>query len=1259
MKKAKLFMMLALLIMGVSSVWSANVTVSPQTGKLVAASTYPGEVGFGAGWSAMWRHEQLPLSFTVSDDDLLSDGGEISNPAGNMSVNGSNLVIMGGQSKDLYCVLSLPKGYHITGYKLVMLNNLNGKTVNTAEIPTGVTKVMYETDSTYNISSAYAQSNSMDGTNSTNDYVIERNGITTNHLYFRMTHSDIKYFGVTIKSFEVWFTAEGSFDTDVVPDEVGKAVSLVSAPFSANKTDIGAITPHPSTDGTKTFYAYDYKNVQDVNAYTYIYQRDAISNGVPTDVSSTKKITPVKVNDNYYYAFGADTFYVETPVEVTGQTGIKYPIGYRITGAKFDCMYGTKTSGGSKTVNGCHITYLRNNQTYYLNEQLQFTRTEYTWIIDDLGNICTHNGKRYLSCYGSTDQRDLSYSTKKESQYNLRRESNGGYIYYTSGSGTKYYLQYYTGTYITKDDDVEWYAWDENGDYAASYTPKVVKSTNVYNRNNYRTWIIGSGWNIHYLYGYGCYRSQYRATSDFVTDHVIEYDAFNPGGYTLKVFDAEGKEVADQVTISATSTSGSAEVSNLNNDAVKFVVEGLPSGTQALVKITLTMEALDPYIDKMNIVCHDPSDQFTLSQTFTANDFSVAGGKFTFYVPKSKKDKMLTLTFSDLYSKYGDETYYDGGIGNGRYSYVTSQYFVNNLDLYAHPDSVADSDYTKKVVTSTAGNIRWKFNNAENLSNTGGQTGTSYLEEYPFTLAEYLGSTDPDEPTSTEKGDTIACQLQASSTTQNSDVYFVFTADETRYNIAPSTAWQHRYYAFYRMDIKLEAQDFTPVITPKQVYEKTFYESTTAPKKDSQWGVKVSTKEEINIDDGNGGTKKSKGYLTAKQILDGIAALTQIDTTAQVLYVDGSDLLSIVEIGDTTINMVKDTLGRNVLIYLPENTSSNLDNVAFKTTSGTFRAGNNIVITDKYPFFAPYDIQVDDADWAIYTREITNDDNGKVTNATVLLPFTIDIVNGVHENVIHENEDDTYKCKFTMYEMNPTKALAHEEGSKIDYGTGYFKPIQGKVSEANVPYIVSVDNSYTDGNSSYLVRCHGSLVKATPDDANGTFTNETAEGEFNGANYNFTNTATYTGKEIGDQANGVSAQDADEQVFYFAHNYFLDSRALKKPLSAKMLPFRAFYVYSKTSTTPGLAKMSRFSIAFGENPYAGTTGIRDVQKDADLAVVPGKGEITLMARADKDVTIHAVNGMTVDKCNLKAGDTRTVAVPAGIYVINGVKMVVK
>ena len=106
-----------------------NVTISPSTGNLVAAVTEDQEVGFGGGWSAMWRHEQLPLDFTVSDHADLTDGGEIANPAGNLLVQDGKLLILCGQLYDGYMCLSLPKGYSITGYRLVLANDNVGEQV--------------------------------------------------------------------------------------------------------------------------------------------------------------------------------------------------------------------------------------------------------------------------------------------------------------------------------------------------------------------------------------------------------------------------------------------------------------------------------------------------------------------------------------------------------------------------------------------------------------------------------------------------------------------------------------------------------------------------------------------------------------------------------------------------------------------------------------------------------------------------------------------------------------------------------------------------------------------------------------------------------------------------------------------------------------------------------------------------------------------------------------------------------------------------
>ena len=1237
MKKAKLFMMLALLVMGVSNVFAQHVTIGPNNGSLITgiAGGNTSDSGTGRGMSSMWRHEQLSLTMTTSDIANLTSAGELADPSNALDVYNGNLIIGAGQTQT-FVVVSLPKGYRITGYRLVLQPNLSGTITlhtgkNSWSLGTDDTMCFYETpawetgspygDNTKSTQltcdDAIAVATAADGstemknnseTNRAKEYVIERTSTSdtdmTNQLHFAFLRSSSQY-AVTIKSFDIYFTAEGTFSAEVAPVSAGVATDYVTSPFSTSKMDIGELS------NTSNLYTYDYSGVRDIRAQMHLYQDNAVSDaGVPENKENGEKnIYPLNINGNGAFAFGNDTYFVEPPVQVFTKTGDAAPIGFRVVGAEFNCQYGEATEAQTLTIPAGFYISASNR---YLNFSLDFVsasgNNRPVWHEDEYGNIYTGDGddRQYLACFGSSDEeRILSFSTSAtgaEAKWNLKIDSNNN-LHYTDSHGNKFVLR------------------------AKSITEGAA--------SHYRGYVtVGATQNL----------ASVTSTGGSAT---VTIPAFTPGSYTLTAYKADGETVAFTKTVTGTSDEETLSLDLLNNDAVKFMISGLEEGKQALVTVTLQLQALNPYIDKMDIVCHDPNDQFTLTQSFTADDFKVAGGAFNFYIPTNKKDTELTLTFANLYSKYGDVTYYDGGDGNGRYSYVTSEYFMGCPDLYASSYD-PDASYENKVVTSTAGNIRFKFNNAEDVASGNAQ----YLQEEFFNYNKYLNGeyTDPDG--GSDASAFIDCKLKASSETQKSGIYYVFTADETRYNIAPTTAWQHRYYAFYRMDIELVAEDFTPTFTPTQVYEETFYESTSAPKKLAQYGIKLGTNEKITIDDGNGGTKETMGYLTPHQIIEGIKALEDI-TPEQILYVDASELLSIVEMGDTTISQMKDALGKNVLIYLPENTTSTLDNFAYKTSGGTFRAGKDIVITDKYPFFAPYDIQVDGADYAIYKREITNDQNGKVVYATTMLPFTIDVTDGVHENADNS-------CKFTMYQMNETNSLAHDESSdnsKIDYGVGYFSEISGNASEANKPYMVSVDaSSYTDAQSSYLVKCHGSLVKATPSDANGIFTGETATGTLNDASYTFTNKATYTGKEIGDETNGGAAA-AEEKVFYFAHDYFLDSKALRAPKSTKILPFRAFYAYEAKGAG---AKMSRFSIAFGENPEVGnTTGISDAQKDADLAVIPGKRTITLMARADKDVTIHAVSGITVDKCSLNAGETRVVNVPAGVYIINGVKMVVK
>ena len=185
----------------------------------------------------------------------------------------------------------------------------------------------------------------------------------------------------------------------------------------------------------------------------------------------------------------------------------------------------------------------------------------------------------------------------------------------------------------------------------------------------------------------------------------------------------------------------------------------------------------------------------------------------------------------------------------------------------------------------------------------------------------------------------------------------------------------------------------------------------------------------------------------------------------QILYVDGTPLTAMLNSSQNAVvkklEDLKAELPVNAIVFLPKNTTSTLDNVAYMTTSGAFRAGKDIILTDKQPFYSPYDITVDAANRATYTRLLTRPDYGQTVNATVMLPFTLTLENGLHTN-------DDGKCSFTVNTMETGAQMATVEGSGVNYGTAYFKPLTTSVTAANKPYMIkveSIDESVSNGNA--------------------------------------------------------------------------------------------------------------------------------------------------------------------------------------------------
>jgi len=1162
-----------------------NVTISPKTGKLMAALTEDNEIGFQKGWSSLWRHEQIPLSLTVADYGDLTPGGELLRPAGNIAIHNDELILVGGRRYNLFMEVSLPKGYRITSYTLVMKNNLNGKTVK--DMPFGrVLKKMYETDSNFNLNKPKTTSEEISGIEGDNkEYTIKRtatrSGDMSNQLYFCLDKGNADaFFGVTIKYFEIHFTAEGDFTEHVVPVSLGAmpkpAVSCYEMPFTTSKLDIGPIQPREKNG--KTYYSYDYKNVADLTANMIIYQRDAVNgNKQAADVAPNKHISAFVMDGKTHFGLGNDTYFIETPTTAKTAHGENLLLGYRIVGAKFNCAYAKARNYAEFTVQRKYFT-----PTYYLTVD-GGTSTDAAqaakWFIDDYGYMRT--GGKYLKVDNSGK---ISVTPIRDNASMVTRNDNGKILY-----GNKY-LRLGKGNKF------------------------------IFERKNKTT-----------------------ASAGNTGTHVTVSDG---APYTLKIYDKTGTNVVKEIKINNAGDADTYELENLNNDAVKFEVTGL-TGTdkKAAVSVDVTMQALNPFIHSIDIVCHDWQDVGKMTQTFTANDFSVRGGKFTFYVPKDfsikeGEQQPCKFTFENLYSRYGDDTYYTGTPqqknGNARYIFIESPYDQAFKGLY-DPTYNPNANYKDKVQAIVSGTKAFRFNNADELGNDNHSTEIRYFKEFPFTKNDYKNITH---------GEFKELKLKENG----SDVRYLFTADETRYNISPATATEHRSHAYYVMDIQLIIKEYKPKFTWTKIYTSTCYDENGKDVEKPQYGLKLGTTEADEYG--------KMGYLTVEQInnilqgeAEGEPRPTDIEKPDQVLYVDASELKTVVykkaasEDANDGLDNAMSLLGKNALFYLPENLAPAKDNFATKTGSGEFRACKDIVLTDKKPFYAPYDIRVDAAQTATYTRKITVPKNGKVAFASVMLPFTLSVQDGVHTNA-------DGLCKFRLSTMNESNCITLEQGeatSPKDYkAKANFVPITGSSTVANKPYMVEVLTAPTDATISFIASQKGSTVvtSKTMNNESYLFKGETANGKIGPYDVSFTNYGSYSGKKI----------DKNNKIFYFSGNMYLCSKNLRPGLNwLYVYPFRAFYEYTGGADAKDLNGMS---VIYDDSDDE-VTGITNLQTRPNLEVQAGNGTITFAATVDSKVNVYTVTGTLANSVSIKAGNTQTINVPAGMYVVNGVKIIVK
>ena len=1014
------------------------------------------------------------------------------------------------------------------------------------------TKFFYKTNDQFSNKSYKAIARINAGDNK--EYTIERQskgaGDMGNHLYFLLERSSNDFYGVTIKSFEIFFTTDGFSETMSPSNALGN-VSFCQTPFFIHKLDLGEIKKN--TKNNKTYYSYNYQNVKDVVAYNLLYQDDAVQNGVAGDYASMKNISSLSVNGQNWFALGNDTYYAESPMNVTLQDGkTVLPVGYRITGAKLKMLNPRPNT----------IFVNKNGTVYYLNSELKFTTTPVEWILEGKKLKC---GGKYLNI-----KRDGVFNPT----YNLVMSTS-------VGDGVTFEVK--NGSVFGKYNGT---VYDSEGYISMSSDGKAILNKSVTSSA-------------------ASYYEKVRMSSD----------------YTLKLFGTDKDNAVKTVAVNASSGEQTVEINNLNNDAVKFAVEGLQENTKAIVQVELTMEYLNPYVSSLDVVCKEKSGGQSVKQTLDVNNFEVRGGEFKFYVPDGGGAECSFL-FENLKSNYADNTYYNGeGNGTSRYNFVNSEYWTSGKGTKLYEGYDPNAAYNTKVSTTLAGTVPFRFSNIDELNNTSTSGDVRQLEEYPFSIEAYKVQTKPGA------GEFKTFELSVGE----KRTAYLFVADEPRYNIAPTTGIEHRYFAYYKMSVELSRGAYEPKVDLTKIYDSTCYDGDETV---AMYGAKVTT---VN-DQG----AEVAGSLSTEQIWSSLKqSMTENNVASnQVLYVDLSGLNNVVATDKVTFENLRDGLSPNTLVYLPKGVNAGTYNYASRFQDGSvFYSGNNIKITDKQPFFAPYGITVPAEQYVEYARKITTGENGKVATATVMLPFTISI----DDKGFHTNADGTSLSVWAMQKDNFISTSA-PDGNPMNYKSDVhfvaYTSSTGK-TEADVPYMVKVENGTDQTETSFVIKQYGSNIEATK--TGGLYTGDTSTGKLDGSAFTFTPKASYAGLKLAKTAGNY---------FYFAKNMFLNSKNINGDY-LYCYPFRAVYEYG------GNTSARAFNVAFGEN-FGDVTGIETAKAaETGVEVAPGAGCIEIHALKNAAVVVYDMSGMVVERLDMIAGDTQTVNLPVGIYLVNKNKVAVK
>ncbi len=816
---------------------------------------------------------------------------------------------------------------------------------------------------------------------------------------------------------------------------------------------------------------------------------------------------------------------------------------------------------------------------------------------------------------------------------------------YLISDGNGHYLNNNNGTIETGTDAATATLWTisksssnytiKNGSY---YLIRNSSSLSLSTSNNNNKWSWSSNNGIYYNYNYN--NNYYLtfsngwtlSTSSSITKSQLQTKtttSYTGGDFTATVYGTDGNTSVQTVGVSDDATSQSVTLNDLNNDAVKFAISGLTGSNNALYNVTLKLMPLNPELQNLSVATKLKESEATGASAYSPENYTF--DNITVVVPSNEASEDHTLYFKEAYNENRAAWYTDGTLANSTKNTAGySNYFLVNSAADNGGNDNVSLDFSKtsypadRTTATQAGTVKLLATNIDKVD--AGKATTLQDNAFTKTEASYTDATvTPDG---------------------NRKTYYIYTADVPTYTLLTSGT-KHIDYRYYTLTVQCKSVKEKAVAKVYGIYDSTLKsrnnkntgiladgnKAETGGKAHTFYGVKVTSEAETE-------GQQALGYLTSAQVVaavkEAVKTFSGADTLRRMLFLDMSSLTSVDN--DAFTEDFNNSTADNCLYFMQPNFHrSDVTNCIAKDGE-TFKAVSDIKIYDQQPFFTPYDFTTDTHS-AIYDREGTSNKDAevkeKVTKMAVMLPFDVQLDGEGHMKSANDVTDEA----ITYYNLTNTGKVDHVSASnphpEITFGFAKEAVTTGK-AEANKPYYVET----SDDSKGFSYKVMNAAFKATYK-VSGKYMGYYADST-NVMSDKFTAVGTFSGQQI----------TKDNSKWYFSKDLFWKSGALVTSDHFNVRPFRAYFNLTGSSNTEAKA------VAVDANDLT-PTGISDVTTGSSLVVSAHHGAITLKAQGDTRYAVYTVAGQLVANGQLAAGETQTVNVKQGVYLVNDKKTVVK